>query len=144
MKFTAIKPHDKKLVLIETDSLSVAEASVGLVSTKVDHGVLWRKEEIGVGLGYVMYEYALFVPTDQQKYASVFGKLIAGNCIVYAFNEIGDTIPVSEDMISEKDIRWLPTLWDVEMAIAHRRVTRPILAVNGEVIWRFPEPREYK
>ena len=138
MKFLAIKPKDKKLVWIDTNTLKAAEVSAGLVS--VDHGMFWRNPNTGKSLAYVVYEYGFFVRPDKQTYAIVFGKLIAGNCVCYAVNEIGDTINVESDMISEKDVTWLPTQYDVEIAIAKGQVNRPIIAVNGVIEWKWPEP----
>jgi hypothetical protein len=69
----------------------------------------------------------------------VFEKLIAGNCIGYAFN-YEDTISVTPEMISEEDVVWLPTQHDVEIAISKRLIERPIVAVNGIVQWIWPEP----
>ena len=80
------------------------------------------------------------MPPDQQKYSAVFGKLIAGNCVVYAFDGHGETIPISEEMISEKDIKWLPTQYDVEVAIAGKLIQRPVMAVNNVTVWKWPEP----
>jgi hypothetical protein len=139
MQFATIKPKLQALELIETTNLKIAQLAVGL--TEVDHGIFWRKDD-GLGLAYVVYEYALYEPRpEEQSYAAVFGKFIAGNAVVYAFDHSGETIPVTPEMISEKDIKWLPTLYSAEMAIAHRRVSRPIIAVQGKVLWRWPETR---
>jgi hypothetical protein len=39
----------------------------------------------------------------------------------------------------KKDIVWLPTQLDVEVAIAKGLVQRPTVAVNGKVEWRWPD-----
>jgi hypothetical protein len=139
MQFAAIKPKLQVLEWINTDTLKTAELACGL--TSVDHGVFWRKDD-GLGLGYTVYEYALYEPRpEEQSYAAVFGTFIAGNAIVYAFDASGETIPVTSEMISLKDIKWLPDLLRAELAIAHRIVKRPMIAVNGKVLWRWPEPK---
>jgi hypothetical protein len=65
-------------------------------------------------------------------------KLIAGSAVCYA--NVGETVPVSPHMLDEKkDIVWLPTQLDVEVAIAKGLVQRPTVAVNGKVEWRWPD-----
>jgi hypothetical protein len=138
MQFAAIKPKLQVLEWIDTDMLKTAELACGL--TSVDHGVFWRKDD-GHGLGYTLYEYALYEPPEKQSYAAVFGKFIAGNAIVYAFDPLGETIPVTPEMISEKDIKWLPTYNQAEIAMAHGLVPRPKIVVDGKLQWRWPEPK---
>jgi hypothetical protein len=141
MKFLAIKPRTQKLEWIDTASVKDAERAVGLGN--VDHGTFFRRED-GIGLAYVVYEFGFFVPPTQQSYAIVFGKLIAGTAVVYAFDEIGDTVSVSPEMISERDVTWLSTQQDVEDAIAAGVVVqRPMRAVNDHVEWRWPEPAPF-
>jgi hypothetical protein len=140
MKFLAIKPRIQKLEWIDAAELRTAEQAIGLGN--VDHGMFWRKDD-GNGLAYVVYEFGFYVPPTQQSYAAVFGKLIAGNAVVYAFNETGDTVSVLPEMISEGDVVWLPTQQSVEDAIAAGVVQRPIVAVDGQVKWSWPEPAPY-
>lgn len=140
MKFIGINSKDRKRSMIDAQSLHVAELSLGLVH--VDHGVLWRGEKYG--LGYVLYEFAFFVPPAEQTYAAIArpraaGALIGGNAVVYAFNVAGETIPAVPEMLPEDRIVWLATKGDVELAIARGLVARPQLAVNGVVHWRWPE-----
>jgi len=142
VKFLAIKPKLKLLTWITADNLKTAEAAVGLID--VDHGNFWRKSDTGLGLAYVVYEFGFFIRPDQTAYAMAFGKLLAGNTVVYAFDGIGETIDVAPDMISEKDVIWLPTQLDVEMAITKGQIKRPIIGVNGDVLWRWPDPIQDK
>jgi hypothetical protein len=44
-------------------------------------------------------------------------------------------------MISLKDIKWLPDLLRAELAIAHRIVPRPMIAVGNQILWRWPEAK---
>jgi hypothetical protein len=109
---------------------------MGLVN--VDHGVLTRRDNYS--LSYVVHEFGLFVPVEQQRYAAVGGRVIAGNAVIYAFDQAGETVDVRDENAVRSATTWLPTIFDMQRAIAFGLIQRPVIMVNGEMIWRWPEP----
>lgn len=112
-------------------NLVMAELSVGLKPDAVDHGTIQR------GLGYAVYEFGLFVPADRQHYFAIGRHLIAGNCVLYAYDQIGETIDIEGFGLT---VEFFSSLEAVETAIQNRRFPRPQIAVNGEPIWTWPQP----
>jgi hypothetical protein len=120
---------------VEATSPDDAKKIAGLDPLKTDHGVVWRDYRVG-GIAIVVYEFGLFIPRDQQRYFAIRDQLYAGAAILYGFDAAGETV----------DLRELPAVYffgsaeEVERAIVGRQINRPILAVNNEVLWRWPEP----
>lgn len=81
---------------------------------------------------------------DKGEYFRLGQNLYAGNAIVFAYDEAGETIDVPERVCSGliDHFERLPTRLDVENAIFIGKVNRPVVTVNGEEVWRWPEPKE--
>lgn len=136
MKFGIIRPRGKEFAVADAPSVQDACRQAGLDPSDVDHGTVAR------GVGIVVAGFGLYEPPEKQSYFGLAGRLYAGPAVIYRYNARGDTIPFDLQPIDfEPHILWLPTAADVERAIGERKVERPIGAVNGEVFWRWPEPR---
>lgn len=138
-RFIGVNVRKQEIVEIVTVSLITAQISLSLA--KVDHGML-KRESDGSGFGYVVDEFGWYKPADDQFYAIVLGRAIAGNAVIYAFDYAGVTIDVQPNLLDfvRSHTSWLPTRADLERAIALGAVERPAISINGEVIWRWPDP----
>ena len=138
-RFIGVNVKHQQILEIVAISLVTAQASLGL--TKVDHGVL-KRESDGSGLGYVVDEFGWYKPADDQFYAIVLGRAIAGNAVIYAFDYAGKTIDAEPNLLDfvRGHMSWLPTRADLERAIALSAVARPEISINGQVVWRWPGP----
>lgn len=131
--FVIANPKDRTVTPVKCDGVVEAQQLAGLGA--VDHGVLYRGSD-GNGVGYCIYEYAFFTPTSEQHYFSIAGVLMAGPVVFYAFDEAGETIDVRRSALP--DIRWYLGVNDVEAAIHHEEIVRPIMSVNGVLLWEWP------
>jgi hypothetical protein len=82
-------------------------------------------------------EFALFIPKEEGKYFSIGTQLFQGGIILYAADEAGNTI----DLEAKPPVNFYRDAEQVEHAIAKGEINRPFMAVNGEVIWQWPQPR---
>lgn len=115
----------------EHRNLVMAELSVGLDPKAVDHGTFQPS------FGYVVYEFGLFVPAERQHYWSVGQQLIGGNSVIYAYDRSGETVDIEGfDVVVE----FFDSVAAVERAIDNRRILRPQITVNSNVIWSWPQP----
>jgi hypothetical protein len=130
VKFVVINPKYRTIVTTNADSLHEAQVSVGLGS--VDHGLIAR------GIGYVVDEFGLYKPVAQQHYFGCAGRLIAGASVFYGIDEAGETVPLMRSQIP--NVRWYLGANDVEAAIERGKIQRPQIAVNGTVLWQWPQP----
>jgi hypothetical protein len=112
-----------------------AVCAAGLNPGETDHGLLQP------GLGYVVYEYGLFEPVEQQHYWRFGSLLIAGNALLYAIDGLGETVDVILDAKIRRQILFFNSAADVERAIDRGLVQRPRMAIDQEVLWRWPEPK---
>lgn len=133
MKFAVVLPAEKRITVVDVPDLRDAIRRAGLEPGAVDHGHVFR------GLGVVVGEHGLYVPPAEQSYFSISRRLYAGNAVLYATNDAGDTVDYDHGG------RWFGEWFDdaagVEVAVAAGRVERPTLAVGADVVWRWPEPR---
>jgi hypothetical protein len=104
---------------------------VGLKRGEIDFGSINRK------MGIVVYEYGLFTPPAQQDYFSINGHLYAGNAVLFANDEQGETITLDSLPL----ITWFKNADAVEKAIHCGNVQRPRIATNDKVLWLWPQPR---
>lgn len=132
--FVLVNARDRTIELQTFNELTLAQVYLGL--SGVDHG------SFGRGYGYVVDEYGLFVPWQQQNYFGVGTTLIAGNMVVYAYNQLGETIDMSTDEL--KSIRAATRFFsgrdEIEQAIATGSIERPRTTVGDRLIWQWPDP----
>lgn len=131
MKFILIDATAQTARVGDYRNLTVAEAAVGLEVGGVDHGTLVR------GLGYVVSEFGLFDPVDEQRYFAIGTLLVAGNCVCYAYDQSGQTTDIESIDFA---IRFFKDVPEIERAIEQGLVLRPRIAVDNQEIWRWPDP----
>jgi len=135
MRFATVNPRDHTATLGDFDSVAAALRSIELDPLKTDHGLICRACNSAHGLGLVFYEFGMFTPPRRQSYFAIGMHLFAGAAVIYAFDERGVTV----------DVEWLPAIrWfddapAVERAILAGEIVRPHLAVDDEILWRWPE-----
>lgn len=136
MKYVTIDPKTRKIETVEAESLHDAERTIGLDPGQTDHGSLGR--DSGGGIGYVVFEYGLYVPSAEQSYFGIAGRLIAGAAVLYGFDEAGESVDLMKSTIP--DVRFYLGINDVEAAIERGEIARPALTINGSAIWEWPAP----
>ena len=130
MKFVIIKAKEKEVCVVDCKTLHDAETLAGLNRNEVDHGTVKR------GVGYVVYEFGHFMPVSEQHYFAMAGRLIAGNAVLYGYDELGKTIDLDQAPI----VFFFEDLGEIERAFGGGICQRPQLTVNGEVLWQWPDP----
>lgn len=136
MQFAIVYAHTQKVSIEDCPTIEAAMARAGLVN--VDHGVVAPVTPYrSVGMGIIVYEYGLFEPIEKQAYFAIGGRLYAGNAVIYAFDQRGETVNLPGTPV----VQFMPSARAVERNIALGLVERPIMSINDEVIWRWPEPR---
>jgi hypothetical protein len=131
-RYVIVDPRIRKVFAVDVETIQEAQriAEIG----NVDHG------QLAQGLGYCVYEYAMFEPSpDKQAYCGINGHLIPGPAVLYAFDEMGETIDLRLSEVP--DVRWYLGINDVEAAIERREIVRPYVAVNDDVLWEWPAPQ---
>ena len=133
MQYVLINPILRATLGRSYASLQDAEVAAGLDPGKVDHGMISRS------IGYVVYEYGLFVPPAEQHYFAIGKTLVAGPAVLYGVNAWGEGVDLWQSTIP--DVRWFLGANDVEAAIEAGDIIRPQTSVNGLVTWQWPEAR---
>jgi hypothetical protein len=131
MKYAIVNPTSRTVEIIEAKDALEAERRAGLTPGRVDHGTALRN------LGIVVGENSLFQPPDQIRYFSIARWLYAGNAVLYAFDQTGETI----DYNNEPGICWYGNHEDVQKAIQLGLVEQPQVEFNGEIFWQWPGPK---
>ena len=129
LQFAIIKPKDRTITVVKFETIQEAERAAGLDPGAVDHGVLTP------GIGYVFDEFGLRKPPSEQHYFAVEGRLIAGPAVLYGIDKAG----VTTDLTYMRPTRWFDDAAEIEAAIAAGTVRRPQMAVNGLIIWEWPQ-----
>ena len=135
MKFVIINPQTTRVTVVDTKDLNEAKIAAGLDPDQVDHGTIFHDFRYG-GVEIVVYEFGLYLPRDVARYFAIGRSLYVGPAVLYAFDAAGETI----DMAEPPPISFFPDADAVERAIEARAIIRPIMAINDEVVWRWPEP----
>jgi hypothetical protein len=129
-QFQIIKPKTREAFEVQCEELHDAIRQAGLDPAATDHGMVMRS------MGIVVYEFGLFDPPAEQSYFSLLGRLYAGNAVLYGVGPDGGTVDLKTLAIPF----WLPTVDDVEKAIAAGLCPRPQMSVNGDAFWNWPQP----
>lgn len=130
MRFILIKPVDTKVDIIEAANFDEAKARAGLDG--VDFGTLGRDLSICIHEAGLLQELG-------QGYFSVGRRLYAGEAVIFAFDDQGDTVDIEPNDVFEiqNNIRFYANAEEAEQAIGKGRIDRPQNAVNGKVLWRW-------
>jgi len=130
MRYAIINPKAKTLRAIDASSFEVALDVAELAAVGRDHGMITRN------LAIVVYEYGLFEPPGQQYYFALGGRLYAGNALLYACDEAGETI----DLTACPEPTFFKDAAEVEAAIYMGAVARPTRSFNERIVWQWPNP----
>jgi hypothetical protein len=134
MKFGAIDPRTTRVEFVEAAELDAAKAAAGLHPLRVDHGVLWRDPALGRGASIVVYEFGLYVPS--QRYFAIGRSLFGGPAVIYGFDNAGEAV----DLDKLPPVYFFRDAEEVERAIGTGQIQRPVMVINDDVIWKWPEP----
>ena len=135
MKFVIIDPKQRTVTTVDCEDIIEAKALAGLGD--VDHSTIGRGPNGGIA--YCMGDQSMFDPPPaQQSYCGCAGRLIAGTAILYGFDEAGKEVDLMKSAVP--DVQFYLGVNDVEAAIDRGEVKRPVIAVNGTVIWQWPQP----
>jgi hypothetical protein len=131
MRFVTVDPTNGTLEEIEADAFETAVEAAGLKRGETDIGI------VSPGVAIVVYEFGLYVPREEARYFAIRDQLFAGKALLYGFNNVGETIDLRAYPV--------PTFFDswqhVEAAITAGFIRRPRMTVNGQEVWRWPQPR---
>jgi len=132
MKFGIVDPHAARVEIVHAKEWPDVAKTLGIESGQTDHGLIVR--DASGGLGMFCYEFGLFI--KEQRYFSVGRMLVGGAAVFYCFNDMGETVDLHEmpPIIFYRDAH------EVERAIRAGDIERPKIAVNDNVLWRWPEP----
>jgi hypothetical protein len=133
MRYAIINAEKETIEYVELDNIDKAKELAGLDPMGVDHGTITH------GLGIVVYEFGLLEPAEH--YFTFNGQLYAGNAVLYAYDEHGETVDVkgtNELYLELKPPKFWHGVPAVEAALEAGQATRPYTAVNGEILqlWR--------
>ena len=132
MRFVIIDPRKQTVSDCHADSLDDVYPQAGLDRMKCDHGFIRP-----LSVGFIVYEFGLFDPPVSQSYFGLFGRFLAGNCILYGVDSGGETV----DVETVPATRFFGNDLDaIERAFAACEVHRPVMTFQGDVIWKWPEP----
>lgn len=136
MKYLLINAHDRGHRLVDTETMEEALAMIGLKRGEIDQGTL------GQGVAYVVYEYGLFKPVEEQRYFRIGNTLIAGNMLMYRFDQMGNTIDLDEEFAKRamELVVFYGSIRAIELSIAAGEVRRPQMTEGTKLLWQWPEP----
>jgi hypothetical protein len=135
MKFVTIDPRTTKVSFVDAANLNEAKIAVGLDPDQVDHGTIWHDFRYG-GISIVVYEFGLYLPRDTDRYFAIGRSLYVGPAVLYGFDAAGETV----DLVEPPPVSFFPNADAVERAIEAGQIIRPVMAINGEVLWKWPDP----
>ena len=124
-----IEPATQALIPVECNDIRDAMALAGL--GHVDHSVIMP------GLGIALYGIWVARAAGRASYFAIHGRLYAGNAVLYAFNQAGETVSLLQ--FGMPDVMFMPDADAVERNIALGLVERPQTTVNGLITWQWPE-----
>lgn len=139
MKFAVVNPFTRTIEEIEADQLRDVEERIAI--GRVDHGSLSRPRENPPtpGLGYCVYEYALFADPAEQRYFAIRGRLMAGKAIFYGYDFEGETVDCPASRI-DGQVTFFQSIDEIEAQIMFGTLVRPEMRVNGQCLWSWPRP----
>jgi hypothetical protein len=135
MRFVLIDAEHRTVRLVEAETPQHVYELVGLDALHVDHGVVARSNELGLGVAIVVFEHGLFMPPAATFYFSISRQMYAGNAVLYAFDAAGQTISMPA---TPPPVTFYRSHREVEAAIARGEIDRPQTTFNGAPIWAWP------
>lgn len=137
MQFVTIDPRNATVEIVQAKEVTEVYERVGLERGKVDFATIHRYEDNGYTINIVVFEYGLFLPSDQGKYFSLGSHLYEGGAVIFAADAIGNTI----DIRAKPPVMFYRDGAEVENAIAAGVLQRPTIAINEKEIWSWPAKR---
>lgn len=142
MKFIMIDAKNQSIEQIEAEDFDAAKKHAGLDGIDFGH--------LGNGMHIIVYEYGLCEDPNTQKFFSLGRALYAGNAVIFRVQndgteDSGKTIDVTDSDLHTiiANARFYDRVSEVLFCIKHGALDRPEMAINGEVIWRWPDPHPY-
>ena len=122
MRYAVVVVQNENIYLTDRHTIDDAKKLAGLEPLGVDHGT------VKTGLGIILYEFGLLEPMTH--YFILNRTLYAGNAILYAFNEEGETVPVPRSVLAF-EIKFLHGVNAAEAALKKGEADRPYTSING-------------
>jgi hypothetical protein len=135
MRFVLVDAEQRTVRLVEADDPQQIYPLVGLDALHVDHATVARSAELGLGIAIAVFEHGLFMPPAATFYFSIGRTMYAGNAVLYAFDEAGETINMPR---TPPPVMFYRSHREVEAAIARGEIDRPQSMINGAPIWAWP------
>jgi hypothetical protein len=135
-----VEPSQRRCRAFECDADLALEAmpEAGLKPGHVDFGTVRRDVDTRRGVGIIVYEFGLFDPPGQQSYFVIANRLTAGNAVLFAYDEIGDTVSMAAGELPP--ITYVNGENEIEAAIQRGQISRPTMSINGQLFWQWPQP----
>lgn len=133
MRFVVIDPYKAAVDFVEAQELTDVYPVAGIQRGEVDFGTIYRDRTGPYTVAIVVYEFGLKKPPSAGKYFSIGRSLYEGGAVLFAADEMGDTI----SMEHKPPVVFYRSFLEVEQAIARGDIIRPITAVNDEVLWQW-------
>lgn len=131
MQFQIIDSDHATVRSFRAEQLNTAMVAIGLNPGQVDFGTVCE------GVSIVVYEFGMYQPKEECRYFSVGRQLFVGNAVLFAFNNVGETV----DLPRPPPVIFYRDFLAVEQAIGWGQIERPQIALNGQVMWKWPERR---
>lgn len=133
LRYGIIDPAAKSTKVMEFESFDDALDAAGLKPGEIDFG------QLGPGLSVVVHEFGLFVPMNQTAYFAINSRLFAGNALIYAVNEMGETVSLPSKTFPV-DVTFFEDGAAALRAIEADEIIQPSMAIGKETIWVWPQP----
>lgn len=143
--FCIVEPEYSNYKLVDAPSMDSALELAGLQSGRLDHGVLIRavptqdSDEPPFTIALFAYEFGLYQRDTHYWTVPVSADVYCGNTVLYEATIEGDTIDFKHPDVL-KGIKFYHGHEQLERAIQANKVRRPKIAINGLVVWEWPNP----
>lgn len=121
---------ERRAEIIDGD-IDAAYAATGLKPGAVDFGTLDETRSI------IVYEYGLYLPYRKQSFFVINRRLYVNGGVIFQTDREGETVPLE----TLPDIRFM-SADEVLVAIEAGSVILPVVAIDGRVIWKWPDPQK--
>lgn len=133
--------------MVDIDALN--QFARGWINHNLDHATIMVHE----GRRYMIIVYGLGLvggPDTSKFYFALGRQLFNGRAIIYCANYKGETIAVPRTLAAHwnnqdcEDFNWVGSANAAEKLMTTGRLDRPQTEVNGEVVWQWSTPPDFK